>query len=240
MGLPTFVVPLISGLTAIGGTAAQAAAARRAEQKQAMAMHQERMRQKAIQEEQRQKALESLGEFETGKQKKIQDEIVGRNLKQVSELISKSPSAQSFRAGSAPEVIGRQFKSEQAKGEEQAGAFAEALARFGAQGQALQRGLLTSNANAQAVDRLGRDALTSSGLLGIEMENARRMADSPFGNALVGIGQAGLAYGIGGGAYGKNTKAGPAGYDKYGFNKRTGNVSKRALKKNDFVPLPLT
>lgn len=238
MALPTFVVPLISGLTAIGGAAQQSMAAKRAQEEQALRMQQERQRQAGIQDEQRRAALTSLGEFTPEKQKKIQDEIVGRNLSQVAELVKKAPSAQSFRdsGDSEPEVIGRQFASEQKKGQEQASEFARALAEFGAQGQALQRGLLTAQDQAGIVDRLGADAQISAALLDQEMLNASMLADSPLGNAMLGIGQAGLAASLGGAFQGGAGKPQIAPYAPYKRPYAGANPLFKPVQGSQFIP----
>jgi len=197
------LAPAIAGLVLSAGTtglglAQRKAASRRAAEKQAQQLQLEQQRQAAIAQQSKEKAAGSLAQFTPEAFKESEDEIVGRDLQTIGNLIADQAPAASFTESSAPEVIKAQFAK---KGKEASGdvsKFAEALSRFGAQGQALNLANIRGSSNAQRIRGLTTDALVSAGLLGSELQTAGRGAASPIGAALTGVGQAGLSAALGG------------------------------------------
>ena len=227
----TIALGIASLATAVGGTVAQSNAAKKANLQRAALLRAETDRQQKIGDEAKRKVADSLGLYEPEAIKKKEDQIVGENLQKVSSLISKQ-SPKSFQSGSAPKLIKEHTAAQVGQGQDEAMAFSEALARFGAQGQALEGANLGALGNAQRINMLNADRQASAGLLRNELDQAAASGYSPGGAMLSNVGQSLLASSLAGSFEGTRPRL-----DEFGFT--IGDpLSPTNLSKN--APQPLS
>ena len=164
---------LLAAASSAYGAKSQRSAARKEDEAGASAISAESERQRAIQEKAAQAAKDSLAEYDKDAFKDTEEGFVAKNLAKVSGLMAGAPTGASFTSKSAPTVIKDAMTTSSDKAKSDYGSFAEALARYGAQGNALGLAGLNSSGNSQTIGMLGNDSARSSAMLGHEIANIR-------------------------------------------------------------------
>lgn len=225
---PLTIAALAASAAATGaGVVKQKKAADRSDKRKAALITAESERQRKLGEESKSKALESLGSFERGSLDEAEKQNIERNLTNVAVLKEEGAPTASFQAGTTPKIIKDAFARSQGEADASSSKFAQALAKVAGSGQALQGANIKAAGNQSLINILGNAQKRSAGLLPSEVATADTLKNSPIGDLLSGLGQAGLTAAIGGGFEGGSAT-----------DKILGSTGKKLLKTGKSAATP--
>ena len=213
MALPAILPLLLSGATTGYGIYKQNQAGDAAIKASESKMADEMRRQAEFDAQAEANTAKSLAQYDPDSLETDQKNIVAKNLDRVSSLIEQQAPVK-FGSKDAPKIIKDNNARRSAKAGADVSKFANAMAKFGAQGQSLSDAGLVASAGAQRGGQINRNRMSSSNMLANEMRNAHNLAVSPIGDAATTLGAMGLTSSLAGdfGTFG-------SGVDEFGFKK---------------------